>query len=99
MALAERHRKAPAVHSTNDSYGEPLVITKILFGAMIAFAVSAGMATTANADPSSFGTLGCSCTSPVAASDGKAPIGDQLNQGIKNGLGYLQAPTPPANNS
>jgi hypothetical protein len=75
------------------------VITKILFGAAIALAAAAGVATPASADPSPFGTLGCTCTSPVAAPDGKAPVKDQLDQGIKNGLGYLRAPAPPANNS
>jgi hypothetical protein len=74
-----------------------LVITRILFGAAIALAAAAGVATPASADPSPFGTLGCTCTSPAAAPDSKAPVKDQLNQGIKNGLGYLQAPTPPNN--
>ena len=49
------------------------MITKILFGAAIALAAAAGIATPASADPSPFGTLGCSCKPPVAAPDGKAP--------------------------
>jgi hypothetical protein len=75
------------------------VIKKILFGAAIALVAAVGVATPASADPSAFGTLGCSCTPPVAAPDGKAPATDQVDQGIKNGLGYLKAPPPAANNS
>jgi hypothetical protein len=66
-----------------------VVIRKVLFGAAIAFSVAAGVATPASADPSSFGTLGCSCQPPVVAPPGKAPATDQMNQGIQNGLGYL----------
>jgi hypothetical protein len=76
-----------------------LVIKKILFGAAIAFAAAAGVATPASADPNPFGTLGCSCTPPVAAPDGKAPVTDQMDQGIKNGLGYLKAPPPRSSSS
>ena len=75
------------------------MITKIVFGAAIALAAAAGVATPASADPSAFGTLGCSCTPPVAAPDSKAPVTDQVDQGIKNGLGYLKAPPPAPNNS
>ncbi|HXB84954.1 hypothetical protein [Mycobacterium sp.] len=68
------------------------MIKKALFGAAIALAAAAGVAAPASADPSPFGTLGCTCTSPAAAPDGKAPVKDQLDQGIKNGLGFLKAP-------
>jgi hypothetical protein len=70
------------------------VIKKVLFGAAIVFSTAAGVATPAGADPSPFGTLGCSCRSPVAAPDGKAPATDQMDEGIQNGLGYLHG-TPP----
>jgi hypothetical protein len=70
------------------------VIKKILFGAAIALVAAAGVATPASADPSAFGTLGCSCTPPVAAPDGKAPATDQVDQGIQNGLGYLRSGPP-----
>jgi hypothetical protein len=76
-----------------------LVITKILFGAAIAFAAAAGVASPAGADPSPFGTLGCSCSAPATAPDAKAPVTDQMHQGLKNGLGYLKLAPSPANNS
>ena len=75
------------------------MIKKILFGAAIAFTAAAGIATPASADPSAFGTLGCSCKPPVTVTDGKAPATDQMDQGIQNGLGYLHGNPPrPANN-
>ena len=74
------------------------MIKKILFGAAIAFAVAAGVAAPANADPSPFGTLGCSCQPPAAA-PGKAPGMDQMDQGIQNGLDFLHGTPPrPAHN-
>jgi hypothetical protein len=71
------------------------MIRKVLFGAAIAFCAAAGTATPASADPSSFGTLGCSCTPPVSPPDGKAPATNQVDQGIQNGLSYLHG-TPPS---
>jgi hypothetical protein len=74
------------------------VITKVLFGAAIALGAALGIATPASADPSSFGVLGCSCRPPVAPPDGKAPVTDQMDQGIQNGLGYLRGtPAHPSN--
>lgn len=76
-----------------------MLIRKVLFGAAIAFCAAAGTATPASADPSPFGTLGCSCKPPVSVPDGKAPAPDQLDQGIQNGLGYLHGTPPrPADN-
>jgi hypothetical protein len=86
------------VHWVDDSYGE-LVIKKILFGAAIVFSAAMGVAAPASADPSAFGTLGCSCKPPATVPDGKAPATDPMDQGIKNGLGYLHGTAPrPANN-
>jgi hypothetical protein len=74
------------------------VIRKVLFAAAIAFSAAAGLATSASADPSPFGTLGCSCKPPVTVPDGKAPAMDPLDLGIQNGLSYLQGTPPrPAN--
>jgi hypothetical protein len=70
------------------------VITKVLFGAAIALGVAAGVAIPASADPSSFGTLGCSCKPPVVTSHGEAPATDPISQGIQNGLGYLHGNPP-----
>lgn len=75
------------------------MIRKVLFGAAIAFCATVGIAAPASADPSAFGTLGCSCKPPVSVPDGKAPATDQLDQGIQNGLGYLHGTPPrPADN-
>jgi hypothetical protein len=75
------------------------VIKKILFGAAIAFSVAGGVATPASADPSPFGTLGCSCQPPAAVTDGKAPAMNPIEQGIQNGLGFLHGTSPrPADN-
>jgi hypothetical protein len=79
-----------AVHWANNINGKPFVLRKILIGVAIAFSAVAGIATPAGADPSPFGTLGCSCTPPVAVPDGKAPAGNPMDQGIQNGLGYLR---------
>jgi hypothetical protein len=70
------------------------MIRKVLFGAAIALGVAAGVATPAGADPSSFGSLGCSCKPPAGAPDAKAPATDQMDQGIQNGLGYLRGNPP-----
>ncbi len=75
------------------------MITKALFGAAIALGAALGMAAPASADPSPFGTLGCSCRPQVAGPDGKAPVTDQMDQGIQNGLGYLRGIPPRPNNS
>jgi hypothetical protein len=70
-------------------------ITKFLIGAAVALGfATAGTATPASADPSAFGTLGCSCTPPASAPDANAPTTDQVDQGIRNGLGYLHGAAP-----
>ena len=75
------------------------MIKKALFGVAIALSAAVGIAAPVGADPSPFGTLGCSCKPPVAAPDGQAPGTDQMDQGIQNGLGYLHGNPPrPANN-
>ena len=70
------------------------MIRNILFGAAIALAAAVSVATPASADPSPFGTLGCSCQPPVVAPGGKAPATNQMDQGIQNGLGYLHGDPP-----
>jgi hypothetical protein len=66
------------------------VITKVLFGAAVALTVTAGVATPASADPSSFSTLSCSCGSGVSAAVGGPSVTDQMNEGIQSGLSDLQ---------
>jgi hypothetical protein len=69
------------------------VITKVLFSAAIALGIAIAVATPAGADPSSFGTLSCSCTQP-GDPHGKSAVKDQLNQGIQSGLGSLHGGPP-----
>jgi hypothetical protein len=76
-----------------------VVIRKVLIGAAIALGAAAGSAAPASADPSPFGTLGCSCQPPAAVPGGQAPATDQVIQGIQNGLGFLHGNAPrPADN-
>ena len=72
------------------------MITKVVFSAAIALGAAIAVATPAGADPSSFGTLSCSCTQPVDVPHDKPAVKDQLNQGIQSGLGSLHggAPSP-----
>jgi hypothetical protein len=75
------------------------VIKKMLLGAAIALAAAIGIATPASADPSPFGTLGCSCQPPPTAPGGKAPALSPTDLGIQNGLGVLHGTSPrPADN-
>ncbi len=60
------------------------MIPKLLVGVAIALGAAGWAAASANADPSPFNTLSCSCQEP-------APIGssiraDKINQGIQQGL-------------
>ena len=70
------------------------MITKVVFSAAIALGAAMAVATSAGADPSSFGTLSCSCTQPVDVPHGKPAVKDQLNQGIHSGLGSLHGGPP-----
>lgn len=70
------------------------MIKKALFGVAIAFCAAAGMATAASADPSPFGTLGCSCKPQASVPEVKSPATSQVDQGIQNGLGYLHGIPP-----
>jgi hypothetical protein len=75
------------------------VIRKILFAAAIAFSAAAGIAAPASADPSPFGTLGCSCQPPAPVPGAKAPAMNPMDLGIQNGLGFLHGNSPrPADN-
>ena len=70
------------------------MIRKILTGTAIAIGAATVIAAPVSADPSPFGTLGCSCQPPVAVPDRKAPAADQIDQGIQNGLDYLHGASP-----
>ena len=64
------------------------MITKVLFSAAALLGAAVGVATTAGADPSSFGTLSCGCERAV--SGGGTAVRDQIDRGIQSGLAYLQ---------
>lgn len=75
-----------------------MAIKKALFGLAIALSAATGLAAPASADPSPFGTLGCSCQ-PPATVPGNAPVTDPMDRGIQNGLDYLHnTPQHPADN-
>ncbi|HUB56726.1 MAG TPA: hypothetical protein VMB04_16390 [Mycobacterium sp.] len=75
------------------------MIRKALLAAAIAFSAAAGIVAPASADPSPFGTLGCSCQPPATAPGGHAPDMNPTDQGIQNGLGFLNGNSPrPADN-
>lgn len=75
------------------------MINKVLFGAAIALSAAVGIAAPAGADPSPFGTLGCSCQPPATAPSGKAPAMNPTDLGIQNGLGFMHGTSPrPADN-
>ena len=75
------------------------MISKVLFGAAIVLSAAVGIAAPASAEPSPFGTLGCSCQPPVSVPDAKTPATGQVDQGIQNGLGYLHSTPPRAANN
>jgi len=70
------------------------LITKAVFTAAIAIGAAAAVAAPADADPSLFGALGCSCTQPSDVPHGKPAFSDQLNRGIQSGLGSLHRDPP-----
>ena len=70
------------------------MITKLLFSAAIGLCAAVSVATPASADPSSFGTLSCSCDKTVTVPDGGAAVMDQISQGIQSGLAYLRGIPP-----
>ena len=60
------------------------MIARLLVGVVIALGASGWAAATANADPSPFSTLSCSCQEPAPA--GSADFADGIEQGIQQGL-------------
>ena len=70
------------------------MITKVVFTAAITLGAALAVATPASADPSSFGTLGCSCRQPTDVPHGKPVVKDDVNQGIQSGLRSLHGGPP-----
>lgn len=66
-----------------------MIIEKLLFGAAIALAATVVTATPANAEPSQFGTLSCSCNPATGMPDNAADLKSQVDAGIQHGLGSL----------
>jgi hypothetical protein len=71
-----------------------LIIEKLLFGAAIALAATVVMATPADAEPSQFGTLSCSCNPATRMPDGTSDLKSQVDEGIQHGLGSLHTSLP-----
>ncbi|MFZ0226423.1 MAG: hypothetical protein WAL41_05640, partial [Mycobacterium sp.] len=69
-------------------------LKKVLLSAAITLGAAMAVATPASADPSPFGTLGCSCTRPGDVPHGGHAVKDQVNQGIQSGLGSLHDGPP-----
>jgi hypothetical protein len=68
------------------------VITKVLVSAAITLGAAVAVASPANADPSAYGTLSCSCEQAPTVSDGFAVApADAVDQGIQSGLADLAA--------
>jgi hypothetical protein len=66
-----------------------LIIEKIMVGAAIALATTAATATPADAGPSQFGTLGCSCDPATGMPDDASDLNSQVDAGIQHGLDSL----------
>jgi hypothetical protein len=66
------------------------VFTKVLLGAAVALSVAVGVAIPADADPSAFGALSCSCAGQISAAVGAPTVSEQMHAGIENGLADLQ---------
>jgi hypothetical protein len=71
-----------------------LIIEKLMVGAAIALATTVVTATPADAEPSQFGTLSCSCNPATGMPDSTADLQSQVDEGIQRGLGSLHASLP-----
>jgi hypothetical protein len=71
-----------------------LIIEKLMFGAAIAFAATVVTATPADAEPSQFGTLSCSCDPATGMPDSTSDLKSQVDEGIQHGLGSLHTSPP-----
>ena len=71
-----------------------MIIEKLLFGAAIALAATVVTATRADAEPSQFGTLSCSCDPATGMPDSTSDLKSQVDEGIQHGLGSLHSSPP-----
>ncbi|OCB34514.1 hypothetical protein A5676_01805 [Mycobacterium malmoense] len=65
------------------------MIPKLLVGVALTLGAAGWMAATANADPSPFNTLSCSCQETAPA--GSTTLMDKVDRGIQQGLSDLPA--------
>ena len=73
----------------NDFHVKLIMMKRILASAAFLFAALAVTAAPAGADPSPFGGLSCSCDPVAEIPAGNPDVRDQIDQGIRNGLGSL----------
>ena len=71
-----------------------MIIEKLMVGAAIALATTVVTATPADAEPSQFGTLSCSCNPATGMPDSTSDLKSQVDQGIQHGLGSLHTSPP-----
>ena len=71
-----------------------MIIEKLMFGAAIALAATVVTATPADAEPSQFGTLSCSCNPATGMPDSAADLKSQVDAGIQHGLDSLHVTRP-----
>ena len=71
-----------------------MIIEKLLVGAAIALAATVVTVTPADAEPSQFDTLSCSCNPATGMPDSAADLKSQVDEGIQHGLGSLHSSPP-----
>ena len=71
-----------------------MITEKLMVGAAIALGATVAMATPADAEPSQFGTLSCSCTPATGMPDSNSDLKSQVDEGIQRGLGSLHVSPP-----
>ncbi len=71
-----------------------MITEKLLVGAAIALTATVITATPADAEPSQFGTLSCSCNPATGMPDSTSDLKSQVDQGIQHGLGSLRSSPP-----
>jgi hypothetical protein len=71
-----------------------LITEKLMVGAAIALTATVITATPADAEPSQFGTLSCSCTPATGMPDSDSDLQSQVDAGIQRGLGSLHLSPP-----
>jgi hypothetical protein len=71
-----------------------LIIERLMVGAAIALTAIVTTATPADAEPSQFGTLSCSCSPATGMPDSNSDLKSQVDVGIQRGLGSLHLSPP-----